>query len=134
MCAAQTKNSHKNSWIPLHQVNVAYSSGMIFSVIDERMGSYPSECVEKFIQLALKCCQDDTDSRPSMAEVVRELEAIWLMMPESDTRIRDSSVSDPIKDVSSSSAASATMKNPYVSTDVSGSDLVSGVIPTITPR
>ncbi|XP_019167009.1 PREDICTED: probable LRR receptor-like serine/threonine-protein kinase At1g06840 isoform X2 [Ipomoea nil] len=118
----------------VREVNVAYSSGMIFSVIDERMGSYPSECVEKFITLALKCCQDDTDSRPSMAEVVRELEAIWLMMPESDTRIRDSSsVTDPIKDVSSSSA-SAPMKNPYISTDVSGSDLVSGVVHTITPR
>nr|GMD11532.1 probable LRR receptor-like serine/threonine-protein kinase At1g06840 isoform X1 [Ipomoea batatas] len=118
----------------VREVNVAYSSGMIFSVIDERMGSYPSECVEKFITLALKCCQDDTDSRPSMAEVVRELEAIWLMMPESDTRIRDSSsVTDSIKDVSSSSA-SAPMKNPYISTDVSGSDLVSGVVPTITPR
>ncbi|KAK4859096.1 hypothetical protein QYF36_026811 [Acer negundo] len=56
----------------VREVNVAYQSGMIFSVIDEKMGSYPSECVEKFVTLALKCCKDDTDARPSMAEVVRE--------------------------------------------------------------
>ncbi|KAI7738473.1 hypothetical protein M8C21_031602, partial [Ambrosia artemisiifolia] len=66
------------------QVNIAYRSGMIFSVIDEKMGSYPSECVEKFVTLALKCCQEDTDERPSMAEVVRELENIWQLMPDSE--------------------------------------------------
>lgn len=117
----------------LLQVNNAYRSGMVFSVIDERMGSYPSECVEKFVTLALKCCQEDTNARPSMAEVVRELERIWLMMPESDTRSTNSSTTDPGKVVSAQSSSS-TMKTPYISSEVSGSDLVSGVIPTITPR
>lgn len=115
------------------QVNNAYRSGMVFSVIDEQMGSYPSECVEKFVTLALKCCQEDTNARPSMAEVVRELERIWLMMPESDTRSTNSSSTDPGKVVSAQSSSS-TMKSPYISSEVSGSDLVSGVIPTITPR
>ncbi|XVE92392.1 hypothetical protein REPUB_Repub01dG0093300 [Reevesia pubescens] len=68
----------------VREVNVAYHSGMIFSVIDGRLGSYPSECVEKFVSLALKCCQDETDSRPSMADVVREVENMWVMMPETD--------------------------------------------------
>lgn len=106
---------------------------MIFSVIDSKMGSYPSECVEKFVTLALKCCQEDTDERPSMAEVVRELENIWQMMPESDARTNDSVITDSGKMVSSPSSSSTT-KNPYVSSDISGSDLVSGVIPTIAPR
>ncbi|PPS13232.1 hypothetical protein GOBAR_AA07434 [Gossypium barbadense] len=59
----------------VREVNVAYHSGMIFSVIDGRMGSYPSECVEKFVTLALKCSQDETDGRPSMAEVSRTWES-----------------------------------------------------------
>ena len=40
------------------------------------MGSYPPKCVVKFLNLALKCCEDETNARPSMAEVVRELESI----------------------------------------------------------
>lgn len=117
----------------MFQVNVAYRSGMIFSVIDDKMGSYPSECVEKFINLALKCCQEETDSRPSMAQVVRELENIWLMMPESDTTSVDSLVTDSGK-VMTPSSSSSTIRPPYFSSDVSGSNLVSGVVPSITPR
>ncbi|GFZ20006.1 leucine-rich repeat protein kinase family protein [Actinidia rufa] len=117
----------------VREVNIAYRSGMIFSVIDERMGSYPSECVERFVNLALRCCQEETEARPSMAEVVRELETIWFMMPESDTRITESLITNPSKALTTPSSSSE-MKNPYVSADVSGSDLVSGVVPTITPR
>eukprot|EP00257_Ricinus_communis_P023389 XP_015583361.1 probable LRR receptor-like serine/threonine-protein kinase At1g06840 [Ricinus communis] len=118
----------------VREVNVSYQSGMIFSVIDERMGSYPSDCVEKFLNLALRCCQDETDARPSMAEVVRELETIWNMMPESDTKTTDSMSTAPEKTETPPSSSSMLVKHPYVSTDVSGSDLVSGVVPTITPR
>ncbi|XVF46109.1 hypothetical protein PTKIN_Ptkin03bG0000300 [Pterospermum kingtungense] len=116
----------------VREVNVAYHSGMIFSVIDGRMGSYPSECVEKFVTLALKCCQDETEGRPSMADVVRELENIWLMMPESDMGVPESI--DTVPEEMTPPSSSSMMKNPYVSSDVSGSDLVSGVVPTITPR
>lgn len=116
-----------------YQVNNAYRSGMIFSVIDKQMGSYPSECVENFVTLALDCCQEDTNARPSMAEVVRELENIWLMMPESDARTTYLSNSDPRNTLIAQSSSRQT-ENPYISTEVSGSDLVSGVIPTITAR
>ncbi|KAF6142999.1 hypothetical protein GIB67_041067 [Kingdonia uniflora] len=116
----------------VREVNIAYECGMIFSVIDGGMGSYPSECVEKFVSLALRCCKDDTDARPSMADVVRILEEIWRMMPESDTSISESIVTDPKK--SSSPSSSVAMKNIYVSSDISGSDLVSGVTPMIAPR
>jgi hypothetical protein len=106
---------------------------MIFSVIDGRMGSYPSECVVKFLALALKCCQEETDARPSMAEVVRELDSIWLMMPDSDIRSADPMIANAEKEVTPPSSSS-TVKHPNVSFDVSGSDLVSGVVPSITPR
>ncbi|KAL8261925.1 hypothetical protein R6Q59_025974 [Mikania micrantha] len=118
----------------VREVNIAYRSGMIFSVIDAKMGSYPSECVEKFVTLALKCCKDDTDERPSMAQVVRELENIRLMMPESDTGTNDYVVTESGKHVSTDQSSSSTTKNPYVSSDISGSDLVSGVVPSIAPR
>lgn len=129
-------------WLPfflfrLDQVNTAYRSGTIFSVIDDRMGAYPAECVERFINLALKCCQEETEARPSMAEVVRELETIWVMMPELDSKTTESFSTHPGKVMSPSSSVSSGVNPksaPYVSGDISGSDLVSGVVPTITPR
>ncbi|KAH9668494.1 putative LRR receptor-like serine/threonine-protein kinase [Citrus sinensis] len=118
----------------VREVNIAYQSSMMFSVIDGNMGSYPSECVEKFIKLALKCCQDETDARPSMSEVMRELESIWNMMPESDTKTPEFINSEHTSKEETPPSSSSMLKHPYVSSDVSGSNLVSGVIPTITPR
>ncbi|KAM7496342.1 hypothetical protein LguiA_020756 [Lonicera macranthoides] len=117
----------------VREVNMAHRSGIIFSVIDERMGSYPSECVENFVNLALKCCQEDTDLRPSMAQVVRELERICDMMPESETTITQSSITDSGSIVGPQSSSS-TVENPFLSSDVSGGELVSGAVPVITPR
>ncbi|KAL5974846.1 hypothetical protein ACLOJK_031519 [Asimina triloba] len=117
----------------VREVNVAYQSGMMFSTIDSNMGSYPSECVEQFASLAIRCCQDETDARPSMAEVVRELENIWRMTPESDSVPSESVTLDSGK-ASAPAPSSSTNTNPYVSSDISGSNLLSGVVPTITPR
>uniref|UniRef100_A0A1D1XDA3 non-specific serine/threonine protein kinase n=1 Tax=Anthurium amnicola TaxID=1678845 RepID=A0A1D1XDA3_9ARAE len=116
----------------VREVNVAYQSGMMFSVIDSRMGSYPSECIEKLVALALRCCLDETDARPSMAEVFRELENIMRMIPEADVMSSESmtSVSGKVGTPLSSLANS----NPYLSTDVSGSNLLSGATPNIIPR
>ncbi|XP_010542705.1 PREDICTED: probable LRR receptor-like serine/threonine-protein kinase At1g06840 [Tarenaya hassleriana] len=121
----------------VREVKTAYQSGTILSVVDKRMGSCPAECVEKFATLALRCCRVETETRPSMVEVVRELEGIWNLMPESQVvRTADSSemmTSSSSMTMTSSSITSAT-KNPYLSMDVSGSDLVSGVTPSIEPR
>lgn len=114
-------------------MNIAYQSGTIFSIVDGSMGSYPSECIEKFLRLALKCCQDETDARPSMADVVRELESIWLMTPESDGKTTESFSIEATKKMTPPSSSSE-MMNPNVSYDISGSDLISGVTPTVTPR
>lgn len=49
------------------------------------MGFYPSECVEKFGSLAIRCCSDETDARPSMSEIVAELERILQILSEDDS-------------------------------------------------
>ncbi|KAJ8429635.1 hypothetical protein Cgig2_028419 [Carnegiea gigantea] len=116
----------------VREVNAAYQSGIIFSVLDERMGPHPSECALKFMTLALRCCQEEGHGRPSMMEVVRQLENISAML-DPDSGITESSASLPAKQVTPASPSS-TMHNPVISFDVSGSDLVSGVVPDITPR
>ncbi|CAN8311484.1 unnamed protein product [Cochlearia groenlandica] len=118
----------------VREINTAYQSGSILSAVDKRMSSVPEECIERFATLALRCCREETDSRPSMAEVVRELDIIWELMPESQTA-KTSDMSDTMTHASSSSS-STIMKNhnSYSSMDVSGSDLVSGVVPSVVPR
>ncbi|GLT26761.1 hypothetical protein SLA2020_018060 [Shorea laevis] len=111
---------------------MVYQSGIIFSVIDGRMGSYPSECLEKFVNLAMKCCQDEKDSRPSIAEVVQTLETIGLMMPR--YLLVESMEGDSEKTSTAPPLSSSKVKNLYTSLNVSGSDLLSGAIPTITPK
>ncbi|GLT26758.1 hypothetical protein SLA2020_018030 [Shorea laevis] len=99
------------------------------------MRSYPSKCVEMFVNLAMKCCQDEIDSRPSMDEMVRTLETIRLMMPEySDPLLVESMKVDPKKTSTTPPLSFSIVKNLYTSSFVSGSDLVRGVIPTVTPR
>ncbi|XP_057754470.1 probable LRR receptor-like serine/threonine-protein kinase At1g06840 isoform X1 [Arachis stenosperma] len=120
------------------EVNVARQSDTIDSIIDSNMGGfYPSDCIDKFLSLALSCCQDNPEQRPSMLDVVRELEDIIGMLPETETSF---SISDITSDSSgkmaqsSSSASNVTREEQHTSSYVSGSDLVSGVVPTIVPR
>ncbi|KAM4083652.1 hypothetical protein ACJW30_08G074400 [Castanea mollissima] len=117
----------------VREVNVACKSGMIFSIIDGKMGSYPPKCVGNFLNLALKCCEDETNARPSMAEVVRELESIWHMMPDSDIVLANPLDTD-VEKVVTTPLSSSTMKDSYVSSEISNIELVSGAIPSITPR
>ncbi|KAK4274946.1 hypothetical protein QN277_018100 [Acacia crassicarpa] len=119
----------------VREVIVAYQSGEVFSVVDGRMGPYPSEHIGKFLNLALKCCKEEPDERPKMAEVVRELENMWSMIPESNARIPEYISGDSGKLFSSSTPSSSSVgKTPLISGDMSGSELVSGVEPTIRPR
>ncbi|XP_058110752.1 probable LRR receptor-like serine/threonine-protein kinase At1g06840 isoform X2 [Magnolia sinica] len=116
----------------VREVNLAYQSGLMFSVIDSRMGSYPSECVEQFVSLALRCCHDETDERPSMAEVVRELEIMWRRMPEADITPSEFTATDAGSRPLPSSSYSTT--DPFTTSEISGSDLRSSVTPIIRPR
>lgn len=92
------------------------------------MGPYPSECIKKFMALALKCCEEAGKARPTMLEVVRELEDITTMLPQSNTTTTESAASSST--MSGSLPSSIYGRNTYTSTN----DLVSGVIPSIRPR
>ncbi|TYJ46019.1 hypothetical protein E1A91_A02G094600v1 [Gossypium mustelinum] len=116
----------------VREVNMAHQSGMMMSIIDGRMGCYPSECIERFAGLALSCCHNKPEKRPSMLDVVKQLEYILTMIPETESVSSDSVSSYPNSGKLLSPASSSTS---YVSTlNVSGSDLISGVIPSIKPR
>lgn len=98
------------------------------------MGPYPSECVEKFIALALKCCEDKPEDRPSMLDVVRELETIQSilnMMPDIDTHSVDSKAK--FNEPKSSSSFTDTSREGFLSSSVSEGYSISGVSLTI-PR
>ncbi|TKY65644.1 LRR receptor serine/threonine-protein kinase [Spatholobus suberectus] len=119
----------------VNEVNVACRSGMIYSIIESRMGLYPSDCLDKFLTLALSCCQDNPEERPSMLDVVRELEDIVAMFPESETSFPDVTLDNSSEMAPSSSLGSnAAREDRHKYAYVSGSNLVSDVIPTIAPR
>lgn len=122
----------------VREVNMARKSGAMFTIIDSRMGAYPSECVDRFINLALKCCQDKPDGRPSMLDVVREVENILAMLPGAGVySLESTSNYFPESGTSPSFCSSGSGKNtrnPCLSSNVSEGDLVSGISLTITPR
>ncbi|KAL4557750.1 hypothetical protein LXL04_035938 [Taraxacum kok-saghyz] len=109
----------------VREVKIAHETGTMFSIVDNRMGSYPSECVEKFVSLALSCCKDKPEKRPSMVDVVRELEQILEKMPEDELMEPNSKYF----------VESSSMSSMYSSSNVEGSsDLTSGGTPLVYPR
>ncbi|XP_024625840.1 probable LRR receptor-like serine/threonine-protein kinase At1g06840 isoform X2 [Medicago truncatula] len=126
----------------VREVNLACRSGIMDSIIDNRMGEYPSECTDKFLALALSCCHDHPEERPSMLDVVRELEDIIALVPETEISLSDVSFDNSGK-MAPSSSSSSTITSGFTMTRmdqqnmfsyVSGSDLVSDINPTIVPR
>ncbi|EXB75308.1 putative LRR receptor-like serine/threonine-protein kinase [Morus notabilis] len=120
----------------VREVHAACESGTMLSVIDRDMGTYDTECVKKFMQLALKCCHDETKRRPSMLEVVRELENLRSMLSQSDAnRLESNASSSETSGFAPTSSRHNGRNVTYVSSDsYVGSDLVSGVFPNIKPR
>ncbi|CAN6575941.1 unnamed protein product [Malus baccata var. baccata] len=116
----------------VREVNLACQAGLVFSIIDKRMGSYPSKCVERFLDLALRCCNEKPDKRPHMLEVVREIENILKIMPATNTMFSPSTSS--YSDQSPTSSSFMTGDRSNMSSSLAGSDLTSGVVPTIMPR
>ncbi|KAB5561834.1 hypothetical protein DKX38_006791 [Salix brachista] len=115
----------------VREVNAACQSGIMFSIVDQKMGPYPSDCVKKFMALALKCCQDEPAERPTMLEVVREVENISYMLQESGPISSEFETSGTLE---VDSPALYTPGKPSASSGFLGSDLVSGVFPVIRPR
>ncbi|KAH9622394.1 hypothetical protein KSS87_023328 [Heliosperma pusillum] len=110
----------------VREVSAAHKSGTLLDIIDSRMNGYSCECVERFIALARRCCGDKPETRPSMLDVVRELEDILQMVPDSITMSDTTSIS--------SSSTNLSAAYPHSSPYVSGSDLITGITPTIAPR
>ncbi|XP_023543329.1 probable LRR receptor-like serine/threonine-protein kinase At1g06840 isoform X1 [Cucurbita pepo subsp. pepo] len=119
----------------VREVKLAHQMGTILSIVDTKLGSFASECLGRFVALALSCCHDKPEERPSMLVVVRELENILYMMPDdsgalySDPSLRSSAgLPSPV------STSSCITRDRFASGSMSGSDLISGVVPTIAPR
>ncbi|PKA51145.1 putative LRR receptor-like serine/threonine-protein kinase [Apostasia shenzhenica] len=116
----------------VREVSMAYQSGRTFTIIDERMGSYPSDCIEKFVSLAYSCCQAQPDARPSMSAVVRELEKIWAMMPDTDILHPESAITE-LGNTTAPLFSRAAAPYSYLSS-ASGSDVLRSVVPNVSPR
>lgn len=117
----------------VREVNEACEAGMMMSVIDGSMGQYSEECVKRFMELAIRCCQDNPEARPRMLEIVRELENIYEMIPKEEKPYSSPSVQSSASGMSGFAAASA--RGSYTTfSEFTGNQLVSGVIPSIAPR
>ncbi|GMH30107.1 hypothetical protein Nepgr_031950 [Nepenthes gracilis] len=117
----------------VREVNMAHQLGMIFSIIDKRLEVYPSDCVERFISLAISCCHDQPEYRPSALDVVRELEKILQMTSEGITMSQTTSMLSGSSSPPSSSSNTIT-RNTHSSLDISGSDLTTSIMPNVLPR
>ncbi|CAK9319783.1 unnamed protein product [Citrullus colocynthis] len=119
----------------VREVKLAHQMGTILSIVDTSLGSFASECLERFVALALSCCHDHPEERPSMLVVVRELENILNMMPDdSGTLYSDLSTRSSARLPSSPASTACITRDQFASGSISGSDLISDVMPTIRPR
>ncbi|KAJ6804736.1 putative LRR receptor-like serine/threonine-protein kinase isoform X2 [Iris pallida] len=113
----------------VREMSNVYRSSETFSMVDSSMGSYPSECIQGFVSLAIRCCHEETDARPAMPEVTRELEKLWNMMPEIDTTFLVTKETD----TGNTAKHSYSSTKQHVSSDTSRSD-ISSSIPPVVPR
>ncbi|RID67798.1 hypothetical protein BRARA_C00004 [Brassica rapa] len=102
------------------------TADMMVSLIDKRMEAWSMETAERFFSLALRCSHDSPDMRPAMAEVVKELEAL---LPDKEGKMETKSSSSVL-----STSSSNVTRDLYESASLLGSDLSSGVVPSIAPR
>ncbi|KAK4377421.1 hypothetical protein RND71_003717 [Anisodus tanguticus] len=106
---------------------------MMSSIIDRSIGPYSSDCVEKFLDLAVRCTLDEQKDRPVILEVVRELENITCMLPAAFDNNIAPDLDVFMSGMSSSSPTSAYSRHTITYTTMKEIELVSGVIPSISP-
>ncbi|KAJ3669098.1 hypothetical protein LUZ60_011048 [Juncus effusus] len=116
----------------VREVTLSCQSGNSLGIIDSRMGTYPSECITKFASLALRCCQDEPDLRPSMSEIVRELESMWHLMPDADSLTS----ADSSKMTKSTSEVSSVMGHTFLSSNelLSSTENTNSGLRNVSPR
>ncbi|CAM6090704.1 unnamed protein product [Calypogeia fissa] len=62
----------------VREVNIAYDDGALSRVVDVRIrGAYSQRAMDIITRLALVCCRDNPDERPTIGEVVTQLEDLW---------------------------------------------------------
>ena len=101
------------------------------SMIDPDIAHYLGEALEAFMALALSCCRDDPEARPTMAEVVRDLEELGRRYAGIFTDGYSMDIA------TSSSRASLPSSFPYIARDRSSantSELLSGTVMHVAPR
>ncbi|KAJ7522546.1 hypothetical protein O6H91_18G016400 [Diphasiastrum complanatum] len=74
----------------VREVNLTLVGGRFLSMVDSTMGPYPSEALERSLRLALACSSQELVDRPSMVDVVRELEDIQRSTPWMKSKAADS--------------------------------------------
>jgi len=113
-------------------------SGQALSMIDPHIAQYPPEALESFMELALTCCRDMPDARPTMADLVRDLEELGRryadIFPDGYSLDMPNSMSRRV-----SSTSSQMTSYPYAFRDRdrdSGdtSELLSGTVLHVAPR
>lgn len=67
------------------KVELANRGGNLTSLGDPSMGPSPGEVLESLLLLGIECCNENCKARPSMVDVVRELEVLCLRVPGSDS-------------------------------------------------
>ncbi|WZZ17397.1 hypothetical protein YC2023_110486 [Brassica napus] len=90
----------------IREVRMAHECGTVQSMADNRMGQSAPDKVMKLAELALRCCEDRPEMRPSMSKVVKDLESICQSVKETDmfsetttllyTKTSSSSSSSPV--------------------------------------
>lgn len=105
---------------------MANESGTIQSMADSRMGQSSPDKVMKLAGLALWCCEDRPEMRPSMSKVVKELESICQSVKETDMFSETTTL---LYTKTSSSSSSSP-----VPSSLTGSNLDSAFFESVKPR
>ena len=99
------------------------------------MGSFRPEALAPVVRLALACCNDDTTTRPSINDVVHDLENIWNIVQGPDTTLRCDLDSYSSNNSKSKSTNDTLVKHPYLSSDGGSSEIMrQDIEDRVTPR
>lgn len=105
---------------------MAHECGTVQSMADNRMGQSAPDKVMKLAELALRCCEDRPEMRPSMSKVVKDLESICQSVKETDMFSETTTL---LYTKTSSSSSSSP-----VPSSLTGSNLDSGFFESVKPR
>ncbi|XP_027094796.2 uncharacterized protein [Coffea arabica] len=84
-----TKNRHRLSWVEIHPITyfMSFERNKLKKIMDPKLeGKYPFKPAQKLAFLASMCLQHEPQFRPSMKEVVEELECVAAAKEEGNRR------------------------------------------------